>query len=147
MSQTCLTQAAHALHTCHLHAIHRRHTFHMNTFINAQAYCTTCKNAISSHDVCMVHARNTHLHHICHICHIHKYAAGMPKTHTMCILHANRMPHMHACMPHLYYICRMHTIVMHTAHTYSVCMHTIPTYTGYLLLHVYYMQNTCKYFL
>jgi hypothetical protein len=107
----------------------------------------------------MIHARtlklhtcHTHLHHIRHIYHIHKYAAGMPKTHTVCILHPNPMPHMHACMPHSYYICLMHTVVIHTTHTYSAfmhyyaCMHTIPTYAGYLLLHVNLMQNTCKHF-
>ncbi len=60
MSQTCFTQAAHALHTCHLHAIHRRHTFHMYTFMNAQAYCTTCKNATSSMHIQPMHTRCKH---------------------------------------------------------------------------------------
>ncbi len=33
-----------------------------------------------------------------------------------------------------------------TAHTYPACMYAIPTYAGYLLLYVYFMQNTCKHF-
>jgi hypothetical protein len=53
---------------------------------------------------------------------------------------------MHTCMPHSYYIYGMHTYVMQTAHTYSACMHTIPTYAGYLVLLVYFKQNTCKHF-
>jgi hypothetical protein len=160
MSQTCLTQAAHALHTCRLHAIHRQHTFHIHTFMNAQAYCTTCKNAhtVYAHTMYAWSTQET-LTHATLTCityatyHIHKYAAGMPKTHTVCILHANCMPHMHefmphmhACMPHSYCICCMHNIVIHTAHTYSACMHTIPTYAGYFMLHVNFMQNTCKHF-
>ncbi len=31
--------------------------------------------------------------------------------------------------------------------TYTACMHTIPTKAGYLLLHVYFMQNTCNTFM
>ncbi len=62
--------------------------------------------------------------------------------HAVCILHA--------CMPHSYYC--MHAIVIHTAHNYSAymhyyaCMHTIPTSSCYLLLHVNFMQNPCKHF-
>ncbi len=94
----------------------------------------------------MLHASNTHLHHRCHTCHIRKCAAGMPKTHTVYMLLANHMPHMHACMPHAYYIYYTHTNVMHSEYVYTACMHTIPTYAGYLLLHVYFIQNTFKHF-
>ncbi len=114
MSETYLTQAAHALHTCHSHAIHRRHTFHMHTFMNAQAYCTTWKNATSSMHIQRMHTQCMHGPHKKHSSCTHAtltciatyitYTSMLQacQRHTVCILHANRMPHRHACMPHSY---------------------------------------------
>jgi hypothetical protein len=152
MSQTCLTQAAHALHTCHSHPIHRRHTFHMHTFMNAQAYCTTCKNATSSMHIQRIHTRCMHGPHKKHSSCTHAtltcitYATYITYTsmlqacqrHTVCILSANRMPHMHACMPHSYYC--MHTIVIHTAHTVPILHACTIMHACTLYLH---MQATC----
>ncbi len=114
--------------------------------LNAHTVDAHTMYAWSTQETLKLHTCHNHLHHRCHICHIHKYAAGMPKAHTVCILNANRMPHIHACMLHSYFIYCMHTNVMHTAHSYSACMHTITTYAGYLLLHVYFMQSTWKHF-
>ncbi len=84
MSQTCLTQAAHALHTCHSHAIHRRHPFHMHSSMNAQAYCTTCKNATSSMHIQRMHTRCMHGPHKKHFSCTH---ATLPASHTPHISH------------------------------------------------------------
>jgi hypothetical protein len=164
MSQTCLTQAARALHTCHSHAIHRQHTFHMHTFMNAQAYCTVlharmpqaqCTYSVCINDVCMVHTRNTQAAHM-----PHSPASHMPHmSHTqVCCRHAKDTHCVHiACKPHAKHACLHFTLILHMLHAhychahstyllYSACMHTIPTNAGYLLLHVYLMQNTCKHF-
>ncbi len=115
MSQTCLMHAAHAPHTCH--PLCRLNTFQMQTFMHALAYYITCKNTTSllhvhcMHTQCIRAPRKQHSScthatltciHRCHICYMRKYAAGIPKTHTVCMLHANYMQHMHACMPHSY---------------------------------------------
>ncbi len=136
MSQTCLLHAAHALHTCHSLAIYRLNTFDMHTFMHAQAYYMQERQKLAAqtlyaHMVYLcsmqttlkLHKGHTHLHHRCHICYIRKYAAGMPKTHTVCMLHANYMPHIHACMPHSYYIYCKHTNTMLNANMYLHCMH------------------------
>jgi hypothetical protein len=127
----------------------------MHTFMNAQAYymyyMQEC-HKLNAHTTYahMMYAWSTQETLKLHTCTLTciTYATYITYTsmlqacqrHTVCILHANRMPHMHACMPHSYYC--MHAIVIHTAHTYSACMHTIPTCAGYLLLHVNFMQNT-----
>ncbi len=135
MSQTCLTQAALALHTCHSHAIHRQHTFHMHTFMNAQAYCTTCKNAISSMHIQHMHTRCMYGPH-------KKYSSCTHATLT-CItyatfvtytsmLHAKDTHCVHlACKPHATHACVHATLILHMLHahychahsTYLFCMH------------------------
>ncbi len=134
------------LSTCTHSWMHRHIVLHART---PQAQCTY---SVCTHDVCVVHTRNTQAAHMPLICITDAtYVTNTSmlqacQRHTVCILHANRMPHMHECMPHSYCIYCLHTSVMHTAHTYSACMHIIPIYAGYLLLHVYFIQNTCKHF-
>jgi hypothetical protein len=53
--------------------------------------------------------------------------------HTVCMLHVNYMPHMHACIPHSYFIYCKHTNVMHNANMYLHCMHAHYTHTCRLL--------------
>jgi hypothetical protein len=82
----------------------------MHTFMHAQAYYMQERHKLAAHTLyacstqttLKLHTFHTHLHHRCHICYMLKCAAGKPKTHTVCMLHANYMPHMHACMPHSY---------------------------------------------
>jgi hypothetical protein len=148
MSQTCLMHAAHALHICHLLAICRLNTFHMHTFMHAQANYMQERHKLAAHTLyahtmyacstqktLKLHTCHTHLHHRCHICYMRKYAVGMPKTHTVCMLHANYMPHMHACMPHSYYIYGKHTNVMYNANMYLCTLHACTLYQ--------HMQATC----
>jgi hypothetical protein len=124
MPYTCrkhvLTQTAHELHTCHSHAIHRRHTFHMHTFMNAQAYCTTCKNARSSmhiqrmHTQCMhgphkkhsiwTHATLTYITDATYVTYISMMQAY--QRHTLCEYCMQTACHtcIHACQTHTTYI-------------------------------------------
>jgi hypothetical protein len=117
MSKTCLTQAPCALHTCDLHAKHRQHTFHMHTFMNAQAYCTTCKNATSSMHLQRMHKRCMHgPHKKCSSC---TYATYVTYTSML-----------QACQRHT--LC---AYCMQTAcHTCMCACHTHTTYVAFTLL-------------
>jgi hypothetical protein len=90
---------------------------HGHIVLQARMPQAQCTYSVCTRNVCIVHTRNTQGAHMSH----------SP---------ASQMPHM--------YVTYTSMLQAYQRHTISACMHTIPTYAGYLLLHVYFMQNTCK---
>ncbi len=143
MSQTCLTQAAHALRTCHSHGIHRWHTFHMHTFMNAQAYCTTCKNATSSMHIQRMHTRCMHGPH--------KKDSSCTRATLTCITYATYFTYtgmLQACQKHtlcaycIQTACHICMRAYHTHTTYVAC--TLLSFTQQIpILHACTIMHAC----
>ncbi len=102
--------------------------------LHARVPQAQCTDSVCTHDVCMVHTRNTQTTHI-----PHSPASHMPHmSHTqVCCRHAKDTHCVHiACKPRATHACMhdcMHTNVMHTHSTYLFCMHTTYTHICRLL--------------
>jgi hypothetical protein len=141
----------------------------MYTFMNAQAYCTTCKNATSSIHIQRMHTRCMHDPHKKHSSCTHAtltcitYATYSISHPQVCWRHAKDTHCVHiAFKPHATHACVHATLILHMSHAHYchshstylfcihalLCMHAHYTHICRLLLHhVNLMQNTCKHFL
>ncbi len=132
---------------------------HMHCILAMEVQCKKATNLLHVHSMhiqCMraprkQHSSCTHATLTCITDATYATCASMlqeGQRHTLCACCIQTTCHtcMHACHTHTKYIASTLMSCIMQLCTYTACMHTIPTEAGYLLLHVYFMQNTCKHF-